>query len=150
MTNIISHPNNNKVFVEITRLEKRTKLSIRHGFFKLAKDLKQTANKEMLRRPKGGRTYFRRIKGGRRRRHVASAPGETHANMTGTLRRSMGWRVRGHMSMEFGYGVDRGASAPDHADAIENGSSRILARPSLRNAIKATQRNAERYFKFES
>jgi hypothetical protein len=150
MINLRPHPNNRKVFVQIDRLEERTTRSIRQGWFKLGKDLKQTANKEILKRPKGGRTYIRRTRGGRRRRHVASAAGETHANMTGKLRRSIGWRVSGSKYMEFGYGVARGEFAPDYANAIENGSRTILARPSLRNTINSTQRNAERYFDFES
>ena len=150
MINLRSHPNNRDFFVEIEGLENRLRRTVRRGWFKLGKDLKQTANKEILRRPKGGRTYIRRTRGGRRRRHVASAPGETHANMSGKLRRSIGWRVSGSDRMEFGYGVARGESAPAYANAIENGSFKILARPSLRNAITATQRNAERYFDFES
>ena len=132
-----------QALLEATQLNRLTRRSIRHGWFALAQDLRRTANTEILRRPKGGRTYTIRSPSGRRRRHVASAPGETHANLSGTLRRSLGWIVRGHTGMEFGYGVDK--PAPDYA-RIEDGWGRVRPRPSLLNAINATNRNAERYF----
>ncbi len=139
-----------RVFKSLENLENATRRSIRQAWFELAKDLKQEANKEILRRPKGGRTYIIRTRGGRRRRHVASAPGETHANLTGALRRSLSWKVYGVDSMEFGYGVSTTAQneAPIYAGAIEFGrkDGSIEARPSLLNAITATQRNAEKYF----
>ena len=132
-----------KVLLRGTQFKKMTRRAIRHGWFALAKDLKQTANKDILRRPKGGRVYIIRGPSGRRRRHIASAPGETHANLSGTLRRSLGWTVRGHSGMEFGYGVDK--PAPDYAK-IELGYGRVKPRPSLQNAIRATNRNSTRYF----
>ena len=132
-----------EVLVEATELRALTRRSIRHGWFALAKDLRQTANIEILRRPKGGRVYIVSGPSGRRRRHIASAPGETHANLSGTLRKSLGWLVRGHTGMEFGYGVDK--PAPDYA-GIEFNFGRVKARPSLQNAINATNRNSTRYF----
>lgn len=138
---------NKRVFLRVDQLGPRTKQGIREGFFEFGKDLKQTANKEILRRPKGGRTYIIRGPGGGRRRHVASAPGETHANRSGTLRRSMGWKVNGGRSMEFGYGVGyQAAPAPDYAGYVEDGTRKMAPRPSLGNAVKATERNAERHF----
>lgn len=122
------------------------KRTIRQGFFQLGKDLKITANKEILRRPKKGRVYYIRTRGGRSRRHVASAPGETHANITGALRRSIGWVVAGSESLTFGYGVDPRGPAPDRAEWLEFGTTRMKARPSLQNAMKDTERNAEVYF----
>ena len=115
----------------------------RDGFFGYMQALKKEANKEILRKPKGGRTYYRRDKTGRRRRHIASAPGETHANMTGTLRRSLGWKVHGWQTAEFGYGISSGKAnkAPLYAGAIELGSRNIKPRPSLRNAVKVVRRD---------
>jgi len=141
---------NRRVYVHIDNLPSRTKRSIRQGFFELGKDLKQTANKEILRKPKGGRTYIVRGPSGRRRRHVASAPGETHANLTGKLRRSLGWQVHGAHSMEFGYGVGGAGAglkpAPEYAEYVEFGTRKMAARPSLANAIRAVDRNAEKHF----
>ncbi len=136
---------NKRVLLRLDQLGERTRRGIRHGFFRLGKDLQAEANREMLRKPKGGRTYMVRGPSGRRRRHVASAPGETHANLTGTLRKSMGWKVRGSRSMEFGYGVST-KPAPEYADAIENGSKRNAPRPSLGNAVTRNTRNAEKHF----
>lgn len=135
-----------KVLVEATELRALTRRSIRHGWFALAKDLKQTANTEILKGVKTGHIYMVRGPSGRRRRHQSSAAGETHANLSGTLRKSLGWVVRGHTGMEFGYGVDK--PAPDYLWAIEFGYRKrnLKPRPSLQNAINATNRNSTRYF----
>ena len=141
---------NRSVLLEATDFTGLTRRSIRHGWFALAQDLKRVANTEILRKPKSGRVYFIRLPSGRIKRHIASAQGETHANLSGTLRRSLGWQVRGHTGMEFGYGVSSpvGAgynAAPIYAE-IEFGYGRVAPRPSLQNAINETNRNAERYF----
>jgi HK97 gp10 family phage protein len=135
---------NKKVYAQINRLKPAMHRSVRHGFFDLGKDLRQTASQNILKRPKGGRTYIIRTRGGRRRRHVASAPGETHANLSGRLRRSLGWKVRGSSEMEFGYGVDKDTT--EYAPFVEDGTRRMAARPSLKIAVNETTRNAENYF----
>lgn len=137
---------NREVLLRASQMRQLTERSIRHGWFALGRDLRTTANTEILRRPKSGRTYYRRDRIGRRRRHIASAPGETHANMTGAARRSLGWIVRGFRSLEFGYGVSTREPAPPYVPALELGSTRMAPRPSLQNAIEATNRNAELYF----
>ncbi len=139
---------NRVVYAHIDNLANMTDRSIRQGFFQLGRDLKQTANAEILRKPKHGRTYIIRSPSGRKRRHVASAPGETHANITGKLRRSLQWQVHGAKSLEFGFGINN--PAPVYGKWIEHGSRRMKPRRSLWNAIEATNRNAERYFKLES
>lgn len=138
--------NNRQVFVQMENLQGLTERSIRHGFFALGKDLKITASKQILFKPKSGRTYIRRDKIGRRRRHVASAPGETHANMTGAARRSLGWQVTGFKSLEWGYGVSTLHAPPDYVEGLEFGTRRAAPRPSLQNAMRTVNRNAERYF----
>ena len=135
---------NKRVNIKFGKLDQITKQSIRRAFFDLGRDLKHTANKEILRKPKGGRTYILRTRSGRRRRHVASAPGETHANLTGKLRRSLSWQVRGGQELEFGYGV--GVPTTEYGKFLENGTKRIKARPSLGNAVREVDRNAEIYF----
>lgn len=138
-----------KVLIKAKELKRLTRRSIRHGWFELGADLKRTANREILRKPKSGRTYYVSGPSGRRRRHVASAPGETHANLSGELRKSLSWKVRGYTQLEFGYGVDDSGAGKQDAPLwalIEFGTKRIKARPSLQNAIKATNRNAIRYF----
>lgn len=138
--------NNQKVYIKIDNLKDITARSIRQSFFMLGKDLKKTANKAILKRPKSGRVYIIRTAGGRRRRHRASAPGESHANMTGKLRRALGYKIRGSKTLEFGYGVEAGNPAPDYGKYVEFGTGRMAPRPSLQNAMEETNRNAELYF----
>lgn len=139
---------NEAVFARVARGPAATGRSIRHAFFELGKDLKAEANREILRRPKSGRVYLVRSRGGRRRRHVASAPGETHANLSGDLRRAVGWKVHGNERLDFGYGVSGGSSNPSpRYDAfVEFGTRKMAPRPSLANAIRTTQNVTEREF----
>lgn len=138
-------PANRRIFVHIEQLPENTRRSIRQGFFMLGRDLMKTASTEILRKPKSGRTYIIRSGRGRRRRHVASAPDETHANLSGKTRRSIGYIVRGSIDMEFGYGVD-GKETSEWGPFLEFGTFRMKPRPSLLNAINATTRNAQNYF----
>lgn len=140
---------NERVFARLASVEGGTRKAIRGAWFGLGQDLRREASKEILRKPKGGRTYIVRDRIGRRRRHVASAPGETHANLTGKLRRSLSWKVHGTESMDFGYGATIARSqavAPRYAPFVEFGTRRMAARPSLSNAIDATQADAEQHW----
>jgi HK97 gp10 family phage protein len=125
--------------IKINTMGKLTARQVEFAAWTSARGLQSATSKEILRRPKGGRTYIRRDRIGRRRRHIASAPGETHANMTGRLRRSLSFRVNSR-EIEFGYGVTDG-SAPEYAKFVEFGTNRMKARPSLRNGIKGERRN---------
>ena len=86
---------NARTFARIEGIEKLTRKGLRQGMFKAGQSLRSEASHEILKGPKTGRIYIRRIRGGRRRRHQASAPGETHANITGKLRRSLSFQLRG-------------------------------------------------------
>lgn len=135
---------------EIEGIEEGTRRAIRQTWFRLGVDLRREAKKQIIKAPKSGRVYFIRQRGGRIRRHVASAPGETHANLSGALQRSISWKVNGTESMDFGYGFSTTAAnkAPPYDAAIEFGrrDGHIAARPSIENAINATERNAEDHF----
>jgi len=145
MTDAFNVSWDNRLFARLGTVNDGVRRAIRQGFFEFGKDLRDTASQEILRRPKGGRTYIVR-QGKRRFRHTASAPGETHANLSGKLRRSIGFQIHGSRSMDFGYGVDPRGPAPDYAIYVEDGTSRMAARPSLQNAIRVTLRNGEVYF----
>lgn len=138
---------NERVFATLARTEDLTRRSIRRTWFMLGRDLKAEANREILRRPKSGRTYIIRTRSGRRR-HVASAPGETHANLSGRLRRSISWKTHGTDSMDFGYGISTASAnpAPVYAPFVEFGTGRMAARPSLENAIDKLQANVGKHF----
>jgi len=139
---------NKRTYAEIANLGKMGRRAIRQAWFRLGIDLRQAASREILRKPKGGRTYWIRIKGGRRRRHVASAPKESHANLRGRLRRSLSWKVHGADSMEFGYGVSTTAvnAMPRYGKYVEEGTTRMGERPSIGNAVAAVGDRAGRHF----
>lgn len=136
---------NERVFDEIADLDGAIRRGIRQTWFSFARDLTKEARKEILRKPKSGRTYVRIDRAGRRRRHVASAPGETHANITGELRRSVTWKVHGADSMDFGYGIV-GKPAPDRGEFLEFPKDESRRRPSLQNAIDKVQGNVNDHF----
>lgn len=121
----------------------RTVFGVEKAFWRIGKDLKREADNEVLHGRKTGRVYFRRDSIGRRRRHQASAAGESHANVTGTLRKSIGWRAQG-LQLEYGYGA-ASLNAPVYARPIEKGGRRVAARPTLQNSIDAQIRNAEEH-----
>jgi len=137
-------PDSGRAFVRMANLNGMTREGIRWAFFEIGRDLKNTANTDILKKPKTGKIYIIRSSNGRKRRHRASAPGESHANLTGKLRRSIGWRVRGDTMLRFGYGLQE--RAPDYAAFVENGTSKMAARPSLENSVKKNLRNAEVHF----
>lgn len=129
--------NNRLVYQRVRHARTDLQNEVRHAWFDFMKALRARANAEILRRPKSGRVYIVRDRAGRRRRHVASAPGEAHANLSGATRRSLSWRVEGWERAVFGYGVSTNATnaAPAWAPYLEYGTERMAARPSLKNAI---------------
>lgn len=143
---------NEVVFAKLTAYQKRIKRSVRRGFFRYGKLLLSTASKNILdTSKKTGRIYTRRIKGGAVRRHQASAAGETHANLSGTLRRSLSWKVpSASNTLFFGYGLNK--PAPKYAKWVEFGHKNrnktkpfVEARPSIQNTIDETKGDAERF-----
>jgi len=144
----VENPGNFKVYAKLDGIGRLTKKATRKGMFKWGKDLKSTASASILANDKTGIVYIRRTPGGRRRRHRSSGPGQSHANRSGALRRSIGWKVTGSDRLEFGYGVD-GKDTPDYDGFVEFGTFKMKPRPSIENAINGTLGNAETYFKEE-
>jgi len=140
---------NDRVFGRIENLQRLTRRGLRQGMFRAGQTLIAAASTEILNGPKTGRIYIRRDRIGRRRRHQSSAPGETHANLTGTLRRSLSFQLRGSSQVEFGYGVSSGRSAPEYARFVEFGTTKMRARPSLLNALNSQQGNLTQHFENE-
>ncbi len=133
-----------KFFRDLEETELKTRRAIRMMWFDLGDDLLKNAQAEILRKPKGGRVYLIRGRGGRVRRHRASAPGETHANLSGALRKAVSWKVHGNGEMTFGYGLNR--SSPEYDEFVEFGTRRMDARPSLGNAVDSIQGHAQPRF----
>ena len=93
---------------------------------KISANIKDTSQKT-------GNVYFVRKKG-RRVRHQASAPFETHADLSGVLRRSLAFKVQGTENLKIGYGVNPNRDAPVYA-LIEFGFGNIQPRPSIANVL---------------
>ena len=148
MIGMISKRHNLAEFRKMNQVRQKTQFSIRQAWFGLGKDLEKEAKKEIKRTPKSGKTYFIRTKSGRFRRHVASAPGETHANLTGKLRRSVSWKVHGYARMEFGYGLATsvGNRAPEYDIFVEDGTNRMAPRPSMANTVRKIKRTTSHHF----
>ncbi len=139
---IIEDPGNRQVFVQMDELEDRTRRGIRQFWFKQGKSLLKEFNRAVLEKPRSGRVYRIRGKGGRSRRHIASQAGESPANRSGNYRKSAGYQIRGTQEMEFGAGAK-------YAGWLENGvpedsGSRMAARPGLGNAVRNTEGEALR------
>jgi len=134
---------NKRAFIAIEDLEKRTQRGIRQGFFEVGDDLNNELSKQMLAKNKRGKVYVKRIRGGARRRHKSSAPGQTPANQTGTMRKARGYQISGSDQLEWGIRSGKGA---EHAEFLESGTSKMSARPGLRNTVRATQKNAHNDF----
>jgi hypothetical protein len=124
---------NRKAQFQIDNTIQLTKRGVRQGFYNVGKQLKESANKEILAKDKTGRTY--RVRRGKVvRNHRASAPGETFANLSGAARRTLGFDVRGSSELEFGF---RKVQQTFYTKILET----RLNRPALGNAVKKESGN---------
>lgn len=141
MLKITADEANRRVIIQVNGAPDKIKTGIRRAFYNLGGKLRKSASDSILEKPKHGRIYLVR-KGKRLYRHQASAPGEAPANLSGTLRRSLGFDVRGSNQMEFGVRDGKATYGKD----LELGTKRMLKRPFLIKAIKANERNAREFF----
>lgn len=132
---------NKKAFASIKNASRETRRAIRQAFFEIGRDHIRELSKQMLAKDKTGVVRISRGRTGRRRRHQASAPGETAANRTGRMRRGRGFQLSGHDQLEFGI---RGVP---YANFLERGTRNIEPRPSLGNTVRALRRNTVNEFR---
>lgn len=125
------------VVLSLQNLDKATTRGMRQGFYFLGRDLKEDANKNILAKPRSGRTY--KYSG---RRHVASVEGESFANRSGAARRTLGFQVSGADQLEFGF---RAGSSTIYTKFLEES----LNRPTLKIAVEQNHRNAQKHFERE-
>lgn len=108
--------------------------AIRQGFYTSGKQLVADLNKDM-KAPKSGRAYkvYRGVSGKLKKPklHVASAPSETPAIITGKFRKSVDFAVRGNRTLEFG----ANESAPEYAEFLEKGTSKMQAREPFKRTV---------------
>lgn len=127
-------PGNRKVEVQINNIANLTKKGIRQGFYNVGKVLRASASKDILAKDKTGVISIIR-RGKVRRRHQASSPEQTFANISGAARRTLGFEVRGGSELEFGF---RKNQETFYTKILETS----LNRPALGNAVKKESGNS--------
>jgi len=136
MIKVKAGTNNEKTMKFLYELPVELTKAIRQGFYTSGKQLVADLNKDM-KAPKSGRAYkvYRGVSGklNKPKIHIASAPSETPAIITGKFRKSVDFAVRGNRTLEFG----ANQSAPEYAEFLEKGTSKMEARePFKRTVIK--------------
>ena len=134
MINVIADSKNKQVEFKLSNIKFNMLKYIRSALFEIGAENTQLIKKYIYRPPKTGRIYSYRG-----RPHQASAPGESPANRSGLLARSVTYHV--HMSVE----VELIASAK-YANWLEDGTSKMLPRPYFIRAINAKRRDNLRSF----
>lgn len=163
MINIKEDVKNEAVKLKINNLCALTTKAIRSAFYNIGKDLVSSARKYIDEKPKHGRTYKvylgrggKRLK--RRRDHVASAPGEAPAVVTGALRASVDFVVKGTNELEFGthapesgrhgQGVGYGKFL-EYGNLLSmsgQGSKNIAPRPFISRSYQSNKQNILKHF----
>lgn len=134
---LIADPRNDKVFREFAAMPKLVSRGIRRGAWISGQELTKDTRKRMTAKDKSGREYqiYTGI-GGRQlkspRKHTASAAGEYPAVISGKLRKSVDFFVRGNKRLEFGAGGD----GVKYARALEQGNASRNLKP--RKYLKQT------------
>ena len=123
-----------RVIADLKNMPVATRRGIRQAFYLIGRDIKKTWQDNVLKKGRSGRVY--KIRG---RRHIASDPGETAANISGTYRRSIDFKASGADNMRII------ATAP-HAGYLEDGTSKMEPRPGGQIAIDENERNIENNF----
>lgn len=126
-----------KALLQSKSIAKLTNSGVINAFRKIGQDLVRDAEKQILQRPKHGRLYKIKVNG-RSKSHRASAPYEHPANITGKLRKSLGYRVNGSRQMQFGAGNKTDVK---YALYLEEGTKKMEARNYLQRTIKENQNN---------
>lgn len=131
---------NQKARDSLSRMPRLIKKALRKGMYISGEELTKDARDNMTNSPKSGRTYrvYRGI-GGRKlvkpRSHTASARGEYPAVITGALRKSVDFRVRGMSRLDFGAGDTERELAEEYAAPLEK------SRKYLKQTIDRLQNN---------
>lgn len=123
MIRVKADPINKKAYIGIDNITRNHKKAIRNASFDIGKKSQNESRKNILTGKKTGRTY--KIGGFV---HRASAPGESPANITGSLAKSVDYDVRGHQQTEFGY-------KKLYGKFLEDGTVNMERRPNLQKVF---------------
>jgi len=128
-----------KYYLENLRhIEDNIRTGIRRGFYEAGKHLVATAKNNMLSKKSG---KFYRFKG---RRYQASAPGEAPKSVSGALRKTIDFKVRGADSLEFGYTSElKYGGLLEKGNIRGRGSAESKKRPGLEISMRANSRNIQ-------
>ena len=108
----------------------RIHTGLRKALFQMGRESVRHARGLITDKKKTGRIYL--ING---KKHQASAPGEAPANLSGSLRRSVKYVVRGYLEAEFGDKIFYGKYL-EEGTTNKDGSTRIAPRPHLVRTAK--------------
>lgn len=129
MISVKADPLAHRVYIDIEKITKKHKKAIRNAMFDIGQKNKVDIRNNMKRSStKTGRIYT--IRG---RVHQSSAAGEAPANFSGKLARSVGYEVRGHRQVAFGYGEEYGLFLEKGTQ--KDGSVHIKPRTNLRKVM---------------
>ena len=150
-----------KSLITIKRLQNKFETGIRRGGYLAGRDMLDFAKEKINEKPKTGVTRLVR-RGSIRRRHTASnaniSPPEFPASLSGDLRRSLIFNVRGSKQLEFGAGAQKSntGNAFRYARILELGGqagrgrkATIRPRHYLRQTINANTRNLTNHIQRE-
>jgi HK97 gp10 family phage protein len=137
---IVEGPDNIKVDKALKKMPAAIRKGIRRGAYITGTQLVKDARDKMTRSPKSGRTYkIYRGLGGRRlsapRIHRASAQNQYPAVVSGRLRASVDFKVRGSQNLEFG----AGSNTIEYAKFLETGTSKMAPRLFLKQTTRRLQ-----------
>lgn len=138
---IIDHAGNSRSTESAKNIAANTRFGVEKALWHSGKDLQSEFSKQVLAKDKTGRIYFRQTKGGGKRRHRASGPGQTPANRTGAYRKGFGFSV--DRADQLRIGVEAIGDGPGglYPLYLELGTSRMAARPGLGNTVRAGERD---------
>jgi len=125
---IFSDPNGGFIFNQ--KIIDKSPNLIRQGLYQVCKNTQKSAKSETRKKNKTGRVYMIN-KNGKVVKHQSSAPNESHANITGTLTKSIDFSVEHSTMALFGYD-----NSTNYGKYVELGTSRMQQRPTLKNAMK--------------
>lgn len=130
---IVDAAGNSRAIESALNIAANTRFGVERALWQSGKDINAEFNRQVLAKDKSGKLYLVR-RGRTKRRHRASAPGQTAANISGNYRKSRDFNVDGAHQLTIG-------NTAKYAGFLELGTSRMKARPGLANSIKASERD---------
>lgn len=137
MFKLTQGPENRKAFLVINTADHKTWRAVRQTFYHMGKAIFDDAKTLIKRGPRGGKVY--KFKG---RTIRASASGEPPQRITGTLRKSLDFVVKGSDYLEVG-------AHADYASFLELGTSKMGKRPFLQTAVDKNKSKIENIVRTE-